>query len=90
MSELLSPVCGQADLEHCQVKVTFPCFGPVCPPFMVIVAHEPAFAGLPPAVAHRQHFREKHTTCPFAPLRGHYLVRTISGVRMLDCAIRFR
>src|SRR3982074_1506585 len=48
------------------------------------------FAGLPPAVAHRQHFREKHTTCPFAPLRGHYLVRTISGVRMLGCAIRFR
>src|ERR1700675_825585 len=51
---------------------------------------ERAFAGLPPAVAHRQHFREKHTTCPFAPLRGHYLVRTISGVRMLGCAIPFR
>src|SRR6266436_2720066 len=51
---------------------------------------ERAFAGLPPAVAHRQHFREKHTTCPFAPLRGHYLVRTTSGVRMLGCAIRFR
>ena len=25
-------------------------------------------------------------TCRFAPLRGHYLVRTISGVRMLGCA----
>ena len=51
---------------------------------------ERAFAGLAPAVAHRQHFREKHTTCPSAPLRGHCLVRTISGVRMLGCAIRFR
>src|SRR5258706_5108142 len=51
---------------------------------------ERAFAGLPPAVADRQHLREKHTTCPFAPLRGHYLVRTTSGVRMLGCAIRFR
>src|ERR1700712_1460431 len=28
--------------------------------------------------------------CPFAPLCGHYLVRTIRGVRMLGCAIRFR
>jgi hypothetical protein len=49
-----------------------------------------AFAGPPPAVAHRQHFREKHTTCPFTPLRGHCLVRTMSCVRMLGCAIRFR
>ncbi len=43
-----------------------------------------------PAVAHRQHFREKDATCPFAPLRGHDVARTISGVRMLGCAIRFR
>ena len=56
--------------------------------FMVIVAHQ---AGVRrPAVAHRQHFREKLTTCPFALLRGHYLVRTISVVRMLGCAIPFR
>jgi hypothetical protein len=27
-----------------------------------------------------QHFREKDTTCPFALLRGHYLVRTISSL----------
>lgn len=40
-------------------------------------------AGLRPAVAHRQHFREKRTACPFVPLRGRCLVRTISGVRML-------
>src|SRR3984893_7909132 len=31
-----------------------------------------------------------HTTCPFALLRGDHLVRTLSGVRMLGCAIRFR
>jgi hypothetical protein len=49
-----------------------------------------AFAGLPSAVAHRQHFEKKHATCPFAALRGYYLIRTISGVRMLGCAIRFR
>src|SRR5260221_4198151 len=49
-----------------------------------------AWAGLPPCVAQRQHFREMHTTCPFALLRGDHLVRTISGVRMLGCAIRFR
>ena len=48
-------------------------------------------ANRPPlAVAHRQHFREKSTACPFTPLRGHDLVRTISGVRMLGNAIRFR
>jgi hypothetical protein len=40
-----------------------------------------AFAGLSPAVAHMQHFRENGPTCPFAPLRDHFLVRTISGVR---------
>lgn len=43
-----------------------------------------------PAVAHRQHFGEKDTACPVAPLRGHDVTRTISGVRMLGCAIRFR
>lgn len=35
------------------------------------------------AVAHRQHSREKDATCPFAPLLGHDVARTISGVRML-------
>jgi hypothetical protein len=33
---------------------------------------------------------KKGTICPFAPLRRHFLVRTISGVRMLGYAIRFR
>src|ERR1700704_355332 len=33
---------------------------------MVIVAHRAGVLSLPPAVAHRQHFREKHMTCPFA------------------------
>ena len=33
---------------------------------------------------------EKLTTCPFALLRGHYLVRIIGVVRMLGCAIPFR
>src|SRR5260370_23558218 len=45
---------------------------------------------MPPVVAYRQDFCEKYTTCPFAPSRGYYLVRTTSGVRMLGCAIRFR
>src|SRR3979411_1434985 len=79
-----------AHLEYARLKSRSHVSGLCARPFMVIVAHRAAFAGLPPAVAHRQHFREKHTTCPFAPLRGHYLVRTISGVRMLGCAIRFR
>ena len=43
---------------------------------------DPAFAGPPPAVAHRQHFEKKHATCPFAALRGYCLIRTISGVRI--------
>ena len=47
-------------------------------------------SGIRSIVAHKQHFREKDTTYPFAPLRGHCLVRTISDVRMLGCAIRFR
>jgi hypothetical protein len=50
---------------------------------MEIVALSGRFAGLPPAVARRQHFREKDIACPFGPLCGHYLVGTISGVRML-------
>ncbi len=42
------------------------------------------------AVARRQHFREKDPGRPVTPLHGHTVVRTINGVRMLGCAIRFR
>lgn len=47
-------------------------------------------AGLRPAVARRQHFREKGMARPLTPLRGHTVARTIIVVRMLCSPVPMR
>ena len=54
-------------------------------PFMGIISPSSGRSQTCRAVAHRQHFREKHTICPFAALRGLCLIRTMVAVRLLGC-----
>jgi hypothetical protein len=82
---LCNSIRSNSGPRTCQVEVAFHVSA-----LMVIVTHHAGVRRPAACRCTQATLPGKANDLPFAPLRGHDLVRTISGVRMLCSAIPFR